>query len=256
MKISVIQLSVLWEDKELNLRKLGEMMIPLLNNTDIVVLPEMFSTGFSMNPERLSESAGGNTLLWMKKKASEGNFGLCGSYIAEENGNYYNRWTFVTPSGEYLTYDKRHLFSFAGEDKYFSPGRERLVFSFRGTRIFPNICYDLRFPVWCRNLNDYDLMINSANWPENRRDVWLTLLKARAIENQCYVAGANVTGTDGNNIAYSGDSVIIGPRGNILSSAFSDVDVSISYDISLPELEVFRKNFPFLRDADIFSIEL
>ncbi len=256
MKISVIQSNPLWENKELNYRKLSELIMPLYGKTDIVVLPEMFSTGFSMNPVRLCESAGGETFNWMKRLAAEGDFGLCGSYIALENGHFFNRWIFVTPRDEYWFYDKRHLFSYAGEHNYFTPGRNRLVFSFRGIRIFPNICYDLRFPVWSRNRNDYDLLINSANWPESRREVWITLLKARAIENQCYVAGANITGTDGNGISYCGDSMIINPKGNIISSALSGMDVSVTGDISLSELEVFREKFPVLGDADNFAIEL
>jgi omega-amidase len=256
MKISVIQSCTIWEDKELNFTKLRELIIPLFNNTDLVILPEMFSTGFSMNPEHLSESAGGSTFNWMRKMAEDGNFGLCGSYIVKENGSFFNRWIFVTPGDEYWAYDKRHLFSYGSEDKYFTRGRKRLVFTFRGIRICPGICYDLRFPVWSRNRNDYDLMINSANWPASRSDVWITLLKARAIENQCYVAGANVTGTDGNGIIYCGDSMIIGPKGNIITSALSGKDVSVSGDISLAELKSFRKKFPALNDADNFSIEL
>jgi predicted amidohydrolase len=256
MKISVIQSCPAWENKELNLKKLKELILPLFNKTDIVVLPEMFSTGFSMNPGLLGEEPGGETLRWMKSLATGGHFGLCGSYIAEENGLFFNRWAFVTPDNKQWFYDKRHLFSFAGEDKIFTAGKNRLVFTFRGIRILPNVCYDLRFPVWSRNRNDYDLMINSANWPESRRDVWLTLLKARALENQCYVVAANVTGTDGNGIFYRGDSMIISPKGTIISTASSATGISVTSDISLSELEAFRKKFPALNDADEFTIEL
>jgi omega-amidase len=256
MKISILQTSPIWEKKEMNLKKTGELVKPHFNNTGIVILPEMFTTGFSMNPRLLGEPAGGETFVWMKKLAAEGDFGICGSYIVEEMGRFYNRWIFMTPGGEYWMYDKRHLFSFAEEHKFFDAGKNRLVFSFRGIRILANICYDLRFPVWSRNRNDYDLIINSANWPEARRDVWLTLLKARAIENQCFVAGANITGTDGNGIAYCGDSIIIGPKGDIISSASSEKDVSVSADISLTDLEAFRKKFPVLKDADNFTIEI
>ena len=197
------------------------MISPLYNKTDIVVLPEMFNTGFSMNPEKLSESPESETFDWMKNIAEKGNFGICGSYIVKENMKFFNRWIFVSPEKESWHYDKRHLFSMAREDKFFSSGKTRLIFSFRGVRISPFICYDLRFPVWSRNRNDYDLMIIAANWPESRREVWITLLKARAIENQCYVAGANRIGTDGEGIKYCGDSVIINPRGEIIASANS-----------------------------------
>ena len=256
MKISVVQPCIIWENKKLNLKKLREIIAPLFNKTEIVILPEMFSTGFSMNPGRLSEMQDGETFTWMKGMAEDGNFGICGSYIAEENGLFYNRWVFVTPGGGHWSYNKRHLFSYAGEDKVFTAGKNRLVFTFRGIRILPNVCYDLRFPVWSRNMKDYDLMINSANWPESRRDVWFTLLKARALENQCYVAASNVTGTDGNGILYRGDSMIISPRGNIISTA-SQPPIS-PYQAIFPcqELEAFRKKFPALNDADNFSVEL
>jgi omega-amidase len=256
MKISVLQSCTVWENKELNLRKLKDLIFPLYNKTDIVVLPEMFSTGFSMNPGLLSEKPFGETFIWMKKIAEDGNFGLCGSYITEENGLFFNRWVFVAPGNDNWFYDKRHLFGYAGEDKIFTAGKNRLVFTFRGIRILANICYDLRFPVWSRNRNDYDLMINSANWPDSRRDVWLTLLKARALENQCYVAAANMTGTDGNGIFYRGDSMIISPKGAIIATASSGTDISVTSEITLSELEAFRKKFPALNDADDFSIEV
>ncbi|HNW57505.1 MAG TPA: nitrilase-related carbon-nitrogen hydrolase, partial [Bacteroidales bacterium] len=189
MKISIIQSDLFWEDKTSNFDTLGEMISPLYGKTDIVILPEMFNTGFSMSAERLGEPPEGETFNWMKSVAESGNFGLCGSYIIKENGNFFNRWVFIAPGNDYHYYDKRHLFM-GGEDKLFSPGKSRMVFRFRNVRIFPSVCYDLRFPVWNRNRNDYDLVIFAANWPESRSEVWNVLLKARAIENQCYVAGA------------------------------------------------------------------
>ncbi|MCX6325885.1 MAG: amidohydrolase [Bacteroidia bacterium] len=254
MKISIIQSDITWEDKSVNLGKLGELIIPLFNNTDIVILPEMFNTGFSMNTEHLCESPEAETFNWMKNIAQKGNFGLCGSYIVKENISFFNRWVFVTPEKECWHYDKRHLFSMAGEDKFFSPGKIRLIFSFRGVRISPYICYDLRFPVWSRNRNDYDLAIYAANWPESRRSVWNTLLKARAIENQCYVAGSNRIGTDGNGIKYCGDSMIVDSRGEIIASAGVNAESSITSEVSLTELSDFRKKFPVLNDADNFTI--
>lgn len=256
MKISVIQPDLAWEDKSFNLRNLGNLILPLHNRTDIVVLPEMFNTGFSMNPELLSESFKAETFDWMINIAYKGNFGLCGSYIVRENSCFFNRWVFVSPQKEYWYYDKRHLFTMGGEDNLFSAGNKRLVFSFRGIRISPYICYDLRFPVWSRNRNDYDLIIYAANWPESRREVWDSLLKARAIENQCYVAGVNRIGIDGNGIKYCGDSVILDPRGRIIASNETNVEGLSTGEISMTELSDFRLKFPVLNDADDFTINL
>ena len=254
MKISIIQPDLVWEDIPRNLKNLTELISPLDNKTDIVVLPEMFNTGFSMNPEQLSESPGAETFVWMRNIAEKGNFGLCGSYMAEEKKHFFNRWIFVSPENECWCYDKRHLFSMGKEDKFFTPGKTRLTFSFRGTRIIPVICYDLRFPVWSRNRNDYDLIICAANWPESRRDVWITLLGARAIENQCYVAGSNRIGTDGNGIKYCGDSMIINPHGRTIASANPNENCTVTGEISIAGLSEIRKNFPVFNDADDFTI--
>jgi omega-amidase len=254
MNISVIQSDIVWEDKSRNFQNLTELISPLFNKTDIVILPEMFNTGFSMNPSQLSELQSGETFGWMKSIADKGNLGVCGSYIVKENENFFNRWVFVSSESEKWHYDKRHLFSMGGEDRLFSAGKERLIFTYRGAKISPYICYDLRFPVWSRNRNEFDLMIYSANWPESRKDVWNTLLKARAIENQCYVAGSNRTGTDGTGIKYSGESMIINPRGEIIASAGSETECAVSAGLSLIELSDFRKKFPVLNDADDFKI--
>ncbi|MCE5347464.1 MAG: amidohydrolase [Bacteroidales bacterium] len=256
MKISIVQPDLLWEDKYRNFASLGKMILPLYNKTDIVILPEMFNTGFSMSAERLSETPEGETFNWMKIIAQSGNFGLCGSYMVKENGNFFNRWVFVSPENIYCQYDKRHLFSMSGEDKFFTPGKTRVILSYRGTRICPSVCYDLRFPVWTRNKNDYDLLIFTANWPESRSEVWNTLLKARAIENQCYVAGANRIGTDGNGIKYCGNSMIINPRGEVIASVGINEETSVSADISLTELSHFRRKFPVLGDSDDYTIIL
>jgi len=254
MKISIIQPDIAWESKTINLRKLVSLISPLFNKTDIVILPEMFNTGFSMNTQLLCEAPQSETYKWMKDIAEKGNFGVCGSYIVKENMHFFNRWVFVTPGDELWSYDKRHLFRMGGEDKVFSPGNKRVVLNFRGLRISPYICYDLRFPVWSRSRSDYDLIVYVANWPEARRETWLTLLKARAIENQCYVAGANRTGTDGNGINYCGSSVIINPRGEILAEAGYDSEATLTAEISLDELFSFREKFPVFKDADDFSI--
>jgi omega-amidase len=254
MKISIIQPDLDWEDKASNLTKLEKLLLPLNNVTDVVILPEMFNTGFSMNPHKLCESPRDKTLLWMKNIAGEGNFGICGSYIVKENIHYYNRFVFVSTEKEIWQYDKRHLFSIAGEDKLFTPGNKRLTFEYSGIRMSPYICYDLRFPVWSRNRNDCDLIIYSANWPESRREVWIILLKARAIENQCYVAGVNRTGTDGEGIKYCGDSMIIDPRGRIIASVNSGEEGSVTAEISMTELSDFRSKFPVFKDSDDFTI--
>jgi len=255
MKISIIQSDLAWENKALNLNKLGELISPLYNKTDIVVLPEMFNTGFSMNPIQLSESARAETFNWMVVTAHKGGFGICGSYMVKENNNYFNRWVFVNPEKESWHYDKRHLFSMASEDKIFSSGNSRLIFTFKGVRISPYICYDLRFPVWSRNRDEYDLIIYVANWPESRREVWNTLLKARAIENQCYVAGANRIGIDGSGIKYCGDSSIVDPRGTIIASARPDEEIAVNGEISMTDLADFRNKFPVFNDADDFIID-
>lgn len=253
MKVTLIQPDIVWENKLRNLERMGEIISAIPAGTDIVILPEMFSTGFSMNPSELAESPHSVTFDWMYDIAAKFNFGICGSYIVRENSNFYNRWILVSPDGKAWKYDKRHLFVISGEEALFTRGEERVVFEFRGMRICPNVCYDLRFPVWSRNRNDYDLLINSSNWPESRRDVWITLLKARAIENQCFVAGVNRIGKDGNGIKYCGDSAILGPKGEIIAEGIHDEQCLISGDISTDELSDFRKKFPVLDDADNFN---
>jgi omega-amidase len=256
MKILIIQPDTVWEDKHSNFSKIESLVHGKTGSTDIIILPEMFNTGFSVEPEKISEPPFSLTFEWMKMMAERTSSAICGSYIVREKNKYYNRWMFVSPDHETYQYDKRHLFSIGSEDKAFTHGKKRIVFSYKGVRICPNICYDLRFPVWSRNRNDYDLLIYSASWPGSRRDVWLTLLKARAIENQCYVAGANRVGSDPAGVNYYGDSMLIGPRGNIISSSANDKECNVSGDISLDELSDFRKKFPVMKDADEFTIKM
>jgi predicted amidohydrolase len=254
MKISLVQPDTVWENKSENLRQLEKLILPLCNKTDVVILPEMFNTGFSMNPENLSEAPAMNTFSWMKNMAEKGNFGICGSYMVNENNLIYNRFVFVSPQDEVWQYDKRHLFGIAGEQEFFTSGKKRVVFTFRDLRISPFICYDLRFPVWSRNRNDADLMIYSANWPEGRKAAWNALLKARAIENQCFVAGVNRIGTDGNGVIYSGESMLINYLGDVIVNADSSKEVSVTGEVSMKDLSEFRTKYPFLKDADDFSI--
>lgn len=254
MKLSVIQPDLVWEGKSLNLTNLEKLIVPLAGKTDLIVLPEMFNTGFTMNVQGHSEPPDGETFRWMSDISGTGKFAICGSYLVIEANIVYNRWIFTGPAGEFHYYDKRHTFTMGEEDKYISHGNSRAVFNYGGFRISPYICYDLRFPVWSRNRNDTDLMIYAANWPTARRNVWNILLKARAIENQCFVAGSNRIGTDGNGISYSGDSAIIDPKGEIIIIADAGLEQCITVDISIEELNEFRKKFPVLNDADSFTI--
>ena len=256
MKIAVVQPDLLWENKAENLSNLEKIITPLYGRTDIVILPEMFTTGFTMNTDAVSEPADGATFSWMNRVARSGNMGICGSYVVKEEGKVYNRFVFAGPSSEYWFYDKHHLFSMGEEDHHFSRGDRRLVFSFRGFRIAPFICYDLRFPVWNRNLNDTDLIIYTANWPAVRINVWNILIRARAIENQCFVAASNRIGTDGMGIHYSGESAIIDPKGETIAMAGKGTGQIITADLDIGELTEFRKKFPVLDDADKFSVNL
>ena len=253
MRISVIQPDIVWENKFRNFSKY-EQMISLMNHPDIIILPEMFSTGFTASCENQGEPPESETFDWMIQMAVKSSSGICGSYIVKEGSKYFNRFVFVTPDKKSWSYDKRHLFKMDNVENNLTAGRKRLVFKFRGFRICPNICYDLRFPVWSRNINDYDLLINSANWPEARRDVWITLLKARAIENLSFVAGANRIGTDGTGTKYCGESLILNPKGEEITSAGKNKECSITADISLEELKAFRKKFPAHLDSDKFTI--
>jgi omega-amidase len=256
MKIALVQFDIAWENRKVNLKKIESMLSDCPSGTDLVILPEMFNTGFSMNPAGLSEKPGSLTYKWMEEMAVRLNAAICGSYIVEQSGSYFNRWVFVSENKELVIYDKRHLFSPGGEDRLFTQGNARIVFQYRGLRILPTVCYDLRFPVWMRNRNDYDLLINSSNWPAPRQDVWKTLLKARAIENQCYVAGVNRTGIDGAGIKYSGESAILGPKGEILSAGGEDTECIVFSEINEEELSDFREKFPVLNDADDFTINI
>jgi omega-amidase len=256
LTITIIQSDLHWENKAANLAMFSEKINGIKEKTEIILLPEMFSTGFSMHSKTLAETMDGETLTWMKKTAAEKKTIITGSIIAEENGKYFNRLIWMLPNGESGHYDKRHLFAFAQEDKFYSPGNKRLVASVKGWKINLLICYDLRFPVWARQSGgaEYDLLIYVANWPERRIHAWKTLLQARAIENQCYVAAVNRVGDDGNNIHYSGDSMITDPQGEILYQKSNDEDV-YTFTLQKEKLEEVRNKFPFLKDADNFFIE-
>lgn len=255
LHIALYQPDLAWESQAINRQKVDKMLDELIKPVDIVFLPEMFTTGFTMDVADHAESADRETIRWMKKRSREHQVALCGSLIMEEAGLYFNRLVFVEPSGELRFYDKRHLFTMGSEDKYFSKGTERLIISYKGWRICPMICYDLRFPVWSRNRQEYDLLVYVANWPASRADVWNTLLKARAIENQTYLAGVNRVGVDGKMIPYSGNSQILNAKGLVMAESLKDEEGIITAGLSWTELVKFRTTFPVLDDADTFYLE-
>jgi omega-amidase len=259
LTITTIQTTLNWEDKAANLSMFEKKINSIEEETEIVVLPEMFSTGFSMNPNRLAESMEGETFQWMKRVSSENNIILTGSVIIEENGNFFNRLIWMLPNGQYGHYDKRHRFAFAGEDEKYTAGTKRLIASVKGWKINLLVCYDLRFPVWSRQSStssgepEYDLIIYVANWPERRSIAWKTLLVARAIENQCYVVGVNRVGNDGNNIYHSGDSMVVDPLGEILYYKKDEENIS-TITLDKIHLQTIREKFPFWKDSDKFMI--
>jgi len=253
--ITGIQSSLHWEDKEANLQMFEEKIFSISQPTEIVVLPEMFSTGFSMQPKKLAEPMDGETVEWMKQIAAKKKIILTGSVIIEEDRNFYNRLVWVLPNGQIGYYDKRHLFAYGDEDQHYTAGKKRLIASVKGWKINLMVCYDLRFPVWSRQQGDfeYDVLIYVANWPERRVLAWTSLLRARAIENQSYVIGVNRTGDDGNKIPYTGESMAVDPMGEILYHKNDEEDVfTVTLDKS--HLEKTREKFPFWKDADRFKI--
>ncbi len=263
LTITTIQSNLIWEDKLANLKMLEEKIANIKEKTEVVVLPEMFTTGFSMKPELFAEDMKGETIKWMKRISNEHGIVLTGSVIIEEEEKYYNRLIWMLPNGQFGYYDKRHLFALSEEEKHYSFGNKRLIASVKGWKINLQICYDLRFPVWARQapINktegaapEYDALIYIANWPECRSHAWKTLLCARAIENQCYAIGVNRVGNDGNNIYHSGNSLVIDPLGQELYHMADIEDVS-TITLQKEGLEDIRTRFPFWKDADFFHIE-
>lgn len=279
LTFTLVQTALHWEDKKANLEMLEQKIASVKGKTQVVVLPEMFSTGFSMKPESLAEDMNGNTVQWMKRVAAENRVIVTGSVIIGESGRagnasgdgenstgdqtgkptYYNRLIWMLPNGQYGYYNKRHLFGFAGEDKHYTAGTERLIASANGWRINLQVCYDLRFPVWARNKvegngePEYDVLIYVANWPQRRSTAWKTLLQARAIENQCYVIGVNRVGEDGAGIYHSGDSTVIDPLGEVLYHKADEEDL-FTVTLDKTKLEEVRERFPFWRDGDGFRL--
>lgn len=264
LTVAGIQSSLFWEDKDANLHMFEEKLRAYNEASDVIVLPEMFSTGFSMQPQKFAEPADGRTLAWMQTQAASKKAVITGSFIVEENEKFYNRLFWVNPDGTYKSYNKRHLFRMAGEDKHYAGGSEKLIVEINGWKVCPLVCYDLRFPVWSRNRfrnadgkmeADYDLLIYIANWPERRSHAWKTLLMARAIENLAYVAGVNRIGNDGNFIYHTGDSAMYNFRGELITGAMISTEEFFSERFSMQDLRDFRKAFPAGFDADDFELK-
>ena len=261
LTISLIQTELHWENKEKNLQHFDEK-IDAIGITDLILLPEMFNTGFSMNSAALYESLEGRTLEWMRKKAAEKSAVVSGSLIIKEDGKYYNRLIWMRADGSFEKYDKKHLFRMAMEHNSFSPGDKRLIVDHKGWKIFPQICYDLRFPVYSRNRYridgdqieaEYDLSFYIANWPASRVNAWSTLLKSRAIENQSYVIGVNRNGEDGNGISYNGQSAVVDAKGNCIAEARESEGI-ITTTLDKEELKNYREKFPVGMDRDEFRL--
>lgn len=261
LKITVIQSDLHWEDTEANLAMFEEKIWQIGNTTDVIVLPEMFTTGFTMNAPKLAEHMNLRTFKWMKQMADQSGALILGSYIVRVHDRYYNRLLWMEPGGQFKTYDKRHLFRMAEEQKVYSHGESLLIGTWKGWRICPLVCYDLRFPVWSRNRRDahagrmaYDVLIYVANWPTTRIEAWDILLKARAIENLSYVVGVNRIGQDGNGVEYNGNTCVISPKGEYIYIN-EGTESSKTVELSSNSLEAFRYRFPAYLDADDFEIE-
>lgn len=251
LKITIIQPDIVWEDIKLNLEKYSSIIADI-ESTDVIIMPEMFTTGFSMHPEKLKERMDGISVKWMKIIAKEKNASVVGSLIIEEDRKFFNRAIWVFPDGKTEFYDKRHLFTMGQEHLHYSPGKEKTTVEFRGWKFCPLICYDLRFPVWSRNAENYDVLIYVANWPSPRHHHWKALLVARAVENQSYCIGVNRTGIDGSKLKYSGDSCMVSPKG--FAEFLGEKEGIQTFEISYSELHEYRKSFPFLADRDEFQL--
>ncbi len=254
LKISLIQADLVWEDSKVNRNNFDDKMERISEDTDIIILPEMFTTGFTMNAEGVAETMQGLTVNWMLRKAKEKEALLMGSLIIGEQNNFYNRFIIAFPSGELKYYNKRHLFTMANEDKVFTAGIEKITFMYKSFKICPLICYDLRFPVWSRNTNNFDVLIYIANWPNTRINAWDTLLKARAIENLCYVVGLNRVGVDKNKLLYNGHSAVIDALGETILKIEERLEGIESIIIFKKHIQETRNRLRFLNDKDNFKI--
>ena len=254
LKITLLQVYLFWENIDKNLENISLRLSFIREKTDLIVLPEMFNTGFTINAEALAESMDGKTMQWMRSKAAEYGAVITGSLIIKENGSFYNRLIWMNPDGTYQKYDKKHLFALSGEDEIFSAGTKKLLVELKGWKISPVICYDLRFPVWLRNKDDgYDLLLVIASWPEKRANHWRALVHARAIENQSFIIALNRVGHDGNGVYYCGDTTCLNPDGNTIYYKRDEEDL-YTFTINKNDVSKIRVEMPFLKDADQFNL--
>lgn len=254
LTVSLIQANLEWENAPQNRIDFEEKITAIKEHTDVIILPEMFTTGFAMQPKHLAETMNGNTVIWMQQMAKNKQAAICGSIIIIEDNNYYNRFLFVKPNGSIQYYNKRHLFSLAGEHEHYKNDNTQVIIEYKDWRICPLICYDLRFPVWSRNTKNYDVLLYVANWPKPRINTWNTLLKARAIENMSYVVGVNRIGTDPNGNEYTGNSIVLDALGNELSPLSENNDICMTTTLSKKEQQTVREKFNFLNDKDVFTL--
>lgn len=254
IKITTFQAYLFWENVEKNLANLTLRLSSLREKTDLIILPEMFNTGFTLNVEKCAETMNGPTMHWLYDHAKKFDCVIAGTLIIEEEGRYYNRFIWMSPDGSFVHYDKRHLFGLAQEDEKFSPGNSRIILEVKGWKICPMICYDLRFPVWSRNQEGaYDLLVYAASWPDKRSAHWRSLIPARAIENQAFVIGVNRVGYDGNEVYYSGGSMCISPMGDVVYYKPEDEDL-YTFTLNPKDLQTARGTLPFLKDSDSFTL--
>lgn len=252
LKITLVQTALEWENPKANRDRIEEIIHSIQESTNLVILPEMFTTGFTMNAAPFAETMDGKTVQWMLDLASKKNIAITGSLIIREKDNFYNRLLFVTPNGEIKTYDKKHLFTLANEQDTYTPGTEKLIVEYKGWRICPMICYDLRFPVWSRNVEGYDVLLYVANWPQIRTKAWDVLLQARAIENVAYCIGVNRVGVDGKGFEYVGHSRVFDAIGTPLFKDKNESQSLINMTLNKERLIALRKKFQFLKDSDSF----
>ncbi|MBO3117885.1 amidohydrolase [Winogradskyella sp. DF17] len=255
LKIALVQTHLIWESPEQNLKQLEEKITPINDGVDVIVLPEMLTSGFTMNAEVVAESMDGPSVQWLKFMAKKKNTAITGSLVIKEGGQYYNRLIFSEPSGKISTYDKKHTFTLAGEDKVYTAGKEKVIIKYKDWSICPLICYDLRFPVWARNVEDYDLLLYVANWPKPRISAWDALLKARAIENMSYCVGVNRIGLDGTNHEYPGHSGVYDALGNRLDDLKPNTEGIAVITLQKNHLNKYRNKLGFLKDRDGFNLK-
>ncbi|MFP4844821.1 amidohydrolase [Winogradskyella sp. PE311] len=255
LKVALVQANLIWEDPIQNRTNFSEKINGISDSVDLIVLPEMFTSGFTMNATSVAETMDGETISWLKKISKQKQTAIIGSLVISENKNYFNRLVCVEPSGKITSYDKRHTFTLAGEHKIYTAGTEKVIFNYKGWEICPLVCYDLRFPVWARNIENYDLLIYVANWPKVRVSAWDSLLKARAIENMTYCIGVNRVGLDGNNYEYTGHSASFNVLGNRMDSIQESKETIEIITLKKEHISKYREKLGFLKDRDAFNLE-